>query len=110
MDADELFDALSHIPSEIRPTNFWKTVVDLDVRALVITMHYNLAQAQSEIPGHTLREVETDALADTLPDTLAELKSEKVGDSKRCADCIRCLNAGGHASRCGDQNGGQNIR
>ena len=105
MDAKELFDALCHMPSEIRPTNFWKTVGDLEVRALVITMHYSLAQAQSEIPGHTLREGKTDALADALPDTLAELKSEKVGNSNRSEDCIRNLNAGGHASRCRDQNG-----
>lgn len=100
MDAEELFDALSYMPSEIRPTNFWKTVGDLEVRALVIRMHYSLAQAQSEIHGHTLREVKTDALADALPDMLAELKSEKVGNSNRCEDCIRILNAGGHASRC----------
>ena len=110
MDAEVLFDALSHMPSEIRRTNFWKTVGDLEVRALVIRMHYSLAQAQLKIPGHTLREVQNDALADTLPDTLAELKSEKVGNSNRCEDCIRSLNAGGHASRCGDQNGWQNIR
>ena len=51
---------------------------DLEVRALVITMHYSVAQAQSEIPGYNLREVETDALADTLPDPLAELKSENL--------------------------------
>ena len=41
MDAEELFDALSHMPSEIRTTNFWKTVGDLEVRALVIRMHYS---------------------------------------------------------------------
>ena len=45
MDAEELFYALCHMPSEIRPTNFWKTVRDVEVRALVITMHYSLAQA-----------------------------------------------------------------
>ena len=77
------------MPSEIRLTNFWKTLGDLEVRALLITMHYSLAQAKSEIPGHTLREVETDALTDMLPNTLAELKSQKVGDSNRCEDCIR---------------------
>ena len=105
MDAEELFDALSHMPSEIRSTNFSKTVGDLEVRALVIRMHYSLGQAQSAIPGHTLREVKTDALADALSDTLAELKSEKVGNSNRYEDCIRNLNAGGHASKCADQNG-----
>ena len=64
-----------------RTTNFWKTVRDVEVRALVITMHYSLAQAQLEIPGETLRDVGTDASADTLPDTLAELKSKKVGET-----------------------------
>ena len=64
---------------ELKTTNFWKTVRDVLVRALVITMHYNLAQAQLEIPGETLRDVGTDASADTLPDTLAQLKSKKVG-------------------------------
>ena len=60
-------------------TNFWKTVRDVQVRALVITMHYSLAQAQVKIPGETLRDMQTDASADTLPDTLPELKSKKVG-------------------------------
>ena len=66
---------------QLRTTNFWKTVGDVQVRALVITMHYSLAQAQLQIPGKTLRDVETNALADTLPDTLAELKSKKVGET-----------------------------
>ena len=66
---------------QLRTTNFWKTVRDVEVRALVITMHYSLAQAQLKIPGETLRDVETDASADTLPDTLAELKSKKVGET-----------------------------
>ena len=34
-----------------------------------------------QIPGETLRDVETDASADTLPDNLAEFKSEKVGET-----------------------------
>ena len=46
---------------QLRKTNFWKTVRDVEVRALVITMHYSLAQAQLKIPGETLRDVETDA-------------------------------------------------
>ena len=53
----------------------------MQVSAVVITMHYSLAQAQFKIPGETLRDVETDALADTLPDTLTELKSKKVGET-----------------------------
>ena len=45
------------------------------------SIHYSLAQAQLQIPGKTLRNVETDASADKLPDTLAELKSKNVGDT-----------------------------
>ena len=56
---------------QLRTTNFWKTVADVEVRALVITMHYSLTQAQLQIPGETLRDVRTNALTDTLPDTLA---------------------------------------
>ena len=66
---------------QLKTTNFWKTVRDVQVKALVITMHYSLAQAQLQIPGETLRDVETDASADTLPDTLAELKCKKVGQT-----------------------------
>ena len=44
-------------------------------------MHYSQAQAQLQIPGETLRDVETDASANTLPDTLAELKCKKVGET-----------------------------
>ena len=46
---------------QLSKTNFWKTVRDVEVRALVITIHYSLAQAQLKIPGETLRDVETDA-------------------------------------------------
>ena len=44
-------------------------------------MHYNLAQAQLQIPGETLGDVETDASADTLPDALAEVKSKNDGET-----------------------------
>ena len=54
---------------------------DVEVKALVITMHYNLAQAQLQIPGETLRDVETDASTDTLSDALAEVKSKNDGDA-----------------------------
>ena len=37
---------------------------DVQVKALVITMHYSLAQAQLQIPGETLRNVETEASAE----------------------------------------------
>ena len=30
---------------QLRTTNFWKTVRHVEVRTLVITMHYSLAQA-----------------------------------------------------------------
>ena len=45
------------------------------------SMHYSLAQAQLQIPGKTLRNVQTDASADTLPDNLAELESKNVGET-----------------------------
>ena len=54
---------------------------DVEVRALVITMHYNLAQAQLQIPGESLRDVENDASADTLPDALAEVESKNDGET-----------------------------
>ena len=61
---------------------------DVEVKALVITMHYSLAQAQLELPGETLRVVHTDASADTLPDTLSELKSEKVRETLSQGACV----------------------
>ena len=45
------------------------------------SMHYSLAQAQLQIPGKTLRNVQTDASADTVPDNLAELESKTVGET-----------------------------
>ena len=66
---------------QLNKTNFWKTVADVEVLALVMTKHYSLAQAQLQIPGETLRDVETDASADTLRDCLAEFKSKKVGET-----------------------------
>ena len=56
-------------------------MADVEVRTIVITMHYSLAQTQLEVAGDTLLDVETDALADTLPDTLAELRSETDGET-----------------------------
>ena len=46
---------------QLTTKNFWKTVRDVEVIALVITIHYSLAQAQLKIPGETLRDVQTDA-------------------------------------------------
>ena len=46
---------------QLTTTNFWKTVRDVEVSALVITIHYSLAQALLKIPGETLRDVQTDA-------------------------------------------------
>ena len=46
---------------QLTTTNFWKTVRDVEVSALVITIHYSLPQAQLKIPGETLRDVQTDA-------------------------------------------------
>ena len=66
---------------QLRETNFWKTVRVVEVRALVITMHYSIGQAQLKIPCDTLRDVETEASADALPDTVADLKREKVAET-----------------------------
>ena len=46
---------------QLTTTNFWKTVRDVEVSALVITIHYSLAQEQLKIPGENLRDVQTDA-------------------------------------------------
>ena len=54
---------------------------NVQVREPVITMHYSLAQAKLEIPSEILRDVETDASVETLPKTVAKLKSEKVGET-----------------------------
>ena len=45
---------------QLTTTNFGKTVRDVEVSALVITIHYSLAQAQLKIPGETLSDVQTD--------------------------------------------------
>ena len=65
MRARQLCDSWPDMPSAIKDDKF------LEVRALVITMHYSLKQAQLQIPGETLRDVRTNALTDKLPDTLA---------------------------------------
>ena len=46
---------------QLRTTNFWKTVRDVQVKVLAMTMHYSQAQAQLKIPGETLRDVEPNA-------------------------------------------------
>ena len=46
---------------QLRTTNFWKRMRDLEVSGLVITMHYSLAQTQLKIPAETLRDMKTDA-------------------------------------------------
>ena len=46
---------------QLTTTNFWKKVRDVEVSALVITIHYSLAQEQLKIPGENLRDVQTDA-------------------------------------------------
>ena len=51
---------------------------DVEVKAVVMTMPHSLAEAQAKTPGHNLQDVETDASAKTLAETLPELKSEKV--------------------------------
>ena len=53
----------------------------MDAEAPVITIHHNLAEVKAETPGDTLRDVETDASANTLADRLAEVKPKKVGET-----------------------------
>ena len=56
-------------------------MADVEVRALVITMHYSLSHAQLEIPGETLRDLATDTSAEMQLNFLEELKSKKVGET-----------------------------
>ena len=60
------------------PNSFRETMGDVEVKALVNTMHQSLTEVEGETPGDTLRDVEPEALADTLADRLAEVKAEKV--------------------------------
>ena len=62
---------------QLRPTTFWKNVGDVEVKALVMTVPHILAEDRRKQLA-TLYNVETDASAKTLADTLPELKSEKV--------------------------------
>jgi len=61
----------------LRSTTFCETVGNLQGKALVFTIHQILAEVEAETPGYSLRDVETEASANT--DRLAEVKDEKVG-------------------------------
>ena len=60
------------MPAAINAEKFLEDSRRCGGRGTCDTMHYSLAEAEAETPGDTLRD------ADTLTDTLAELKSEKV--------------------------------
>ena len=63
------------------PNSFGETVGDVEVKALVNTMHQSFTEVEDETPGDTLHDVEPKALADTLNDRVAELKAEKVDET-----------------------------
>lgn len=85
----------------MRPKPFCETEGDLEGKALVTTMHYSLAEAETETRGDTLRDVETEASANTLAVRVAQVKAEKVRH-------ITCLNDGRHVGRDGVQDVWQN--
>ena len=62
----------------MRPKPFGETEGDLEGKALVTTMHYSLAEAETKTRGDTLRDVETEASANTLAVRLALVNAEKV--------------------------------
>ena len=64
----------------MRPTTFCETVGDVEVVALLKTMHYSLAEMKAETPVCTLPDVDAKALANTMADRLAGVKAVKVGE------------------------------
>ena len=54
---------------------------DLQTEALFNTMHQSLAEVEAETPGDTLRDTEAEASSGTLADSLAEVKAKKVGET-----------------------------
>ena len=63
------------------PNSVGETVGDVEVKALVNTMHQRFTEVEDETPGDTLRDVEPEALAATLADRVAEVKAEKVDET-----------------------------
>ena len=53
---------------------------DVEVVALLKTMHYSLAEMKAETPVCTLPDVDAKALANTMADRLAGVKAVKVGE------------------------------
>ena len=62
------------------PNSFGETVGDVEVKALVNTMHQSFTEVEDETPADTLRVVEPKVLADTLSDRVAEVKAVKVDE------------------------------
>ena len=50
-----------------------------EVVTLVNTLHYILAEVEAEKRGDSLRALQAKALADTVADSLAEVKNGEVG-------------------------------
>ena len=61
----------------MKPISFGKTVCDVEVKALVNTLHHSLAKREAEKPGDKPRDVEAYAFSDKL----GEMKAEKVGET-----------------------------
>ena len=53
---------------------------DVEAVALLISMHYSLAEIKTESPVCTLPDVDAKALANTMVDRLARVKAVKVGE------------------------------
>jgi len=62
----------------LKPTTFCETVGDKKGKAIVITMHYSLAEVETETPGDTLPDVEAEASSNTLAARLPKVKPKKV--------------------------------
>ena len=61
----------------MKPISFGKTVCDVQVKALVNTLHHRLAKGEAEKPGDKPRVLEAWASADSL----GEVKAGKVGET-----------------------------
>ena len=52
---------------------------DVQTKALFNTMHQSLAKVKAKTPDDTLLDAEHEASSDTLADSIAEVKTKKVG-------------------------------
>ena len=52
---------------------------DIQTKALFNTMHQSLANVKAKTPDDTLLDAEHEASSDTLADSIAQVKANKVG-------------------------------